>query len=791
LKTRLTFLVTLALLTGSAWAMPLDSKDFTFGYWLNGWRKHEGDASRDILCIETGHYGLTFDVSDLTQVTFGERNDALDYVAALEGGAERLAGLAPAELTIEVENEGSTYRAVSCQAGIDRGVARLKHARLWESGRFVQHFDLLGLVFKDAHGNRLDCNSRLVIVAWPDSFAITVTVEPLRAMLPWADATLRLRLKQANRSWSRETRMYGGGGRQRDDTLVLVCDVKEPASREGVSVKVTPADNRVVNAVFDPVMNSYVARIRDIRRRWRVGYTDIRHYDDIRVHVDNKGRDGVKIPLLIELKDVANVTGVCPILCDAAGVPTGIPVQLSKNWHYAKMGTYLRAFALLPAASGASDYMLRIIYGFYGTLPSASHAQLSLVGYGGHGRWEQLAIGCWGETMCFDMDLSCVDNTITDVRALMARNGLHGRTWNWTDAGWGGDWLHALDARGQKLYFSEMKTAYVAHGPCLSEVRYDGAYGSKREVDVSVVLRTLRTDDYARTFQTLRYRFNAGVPMGKGGLFKMGHRHYVMTPKVAYGHRDGLLAEASVDPGATVSTSVVEHVELPGNGPWWVAFPGSVPRHRKWGTASRALVIRGYRATFGGRTSTAPSISMPVALVRKNMPPSVSLSLVPPRGVTAFQPGDTVEMDLEWITPPRVADDYYGPNDAFRQHLAQNPRSWKTVYREVAGNDLKVQVAGGALLNRYPVIIRAESDTVTVDIEGGVGYVPIRFEGMKAPTGHVLSRKVGDQLTPLDQSVHGNDFWQTDYDPASKRYKVTYNLPLDGLQKSTWVLKRK
>jgi len=182
---------------------------------------------------------------------------------------------------------------------------------------------------------------------------------------------------------------------------------------------------------------------------------------------------------------------------------------------------------------------------------------------------------------------------------------------------------------------------------------------------------------------------------------------------------------------------------------------------------------------------------MPVALVRKNMPPSVSLSLVPPRGVTAFQPGDTVEMDLEWITPPRVADDYYGPNDAFRQHLAQNPRSWKTVYREVAGNDLKVQVAGGALLNRYPVIIRAESDTVTVDIEGGVGYVPIRFEGLKSSTGHVLSRKAGDQLTPLDQSVHGNDFWQTDYDPASKHYKVTYNLPLDGLQKSTWVLKRK
>lgn len=58
--------------------------------------------------------------------------------------------------------------------------------------------------------------------------------------------------------------------------------------------------------------------------------------------------------------------------------------------------------------------------------------QLSLIGYtgkGGNGRWDQLAIGCWGETICFDMDMRLVDITITDERMLMARNGLTGKKW--------------------------------------------------------------------------------------------------------------------------------------------------------------------------------------------------------------------------------------------------------------------------------------------------------------------------------------------------------------------------
>ena len=122
----------------------------------------------------------------------------------------------------------------------------------------------------------------------------------------------------------------------------------------------------------------------------------------------------------LDLRPPANITGLCPILCDEDGRPTGIPVQLSKNWHYKPMGPYLMAYTMLPPHRAAT-YVLRVVYGFYGTLPSASHAQLSLIGYNdkGNGRWDQLAIGCWGETICFDMDMSLVDVAITDIRMLM------------------------------------------------------------------------------------------------------------------------------------------------------------------------------------------------------------------------------------------------------------------------------------------------------------------------------------------------------------------------------------
>ena len=973
--------------------LPLSERDYAFGYWLNGMRKHADDSSADVLCLETGYFGFALNLADLTEARLGTFTQSLDYTEALEAGAERLEQLQPVELAIELESKGTVFRAVTCEAGNRQVANHLQKAWLWESGRMVQHYELLGLRFEDAQGRQLGVNGSLSMVGWPQSLSLTADLAPsliyqqgwhqgvvenglcviekpwkvphdarlesaemtvecwvkipesmksagtgyllaknghegshghysfkirhgkvsanmniapgaegrrtieqrggsfkenawnhlamsydgkamrfyingtlqgteaLVAMrrpgkgqlvlgqradgnggitkavfdqvrvwdrslsqqelqahaktpegLPnarglnynetfdsygadevlvpeWSDVTVRLRLGEA----LAEQKVAGvwplGKKQQFSLTAKLGADAAVP--QQALSIKVSAPKDAPYSVKFDPAYNCYVAEVYRKNREWKTGYTDIRNYDEFDVVVENTGEAAVNVPFLFYLRNPANITGLLPMLCDGDGVPTGIPVQLSKNWHYAKLGAYFRGTMQLPAQPGSTTYKLRIAYGFYGTLPSASHAQLSLVGYGGLGRWDQLAIGCWGETICFDMDMSCTDVAITDVRMLMARNGKAGGKWNWTDAGWGGDWMCGNDAKGQKLLFSEMKTAYLAHGPCLSEVRYDGNYGSQREVKMQTKVQTLRTDDFARTFQTFKYTFDQTVSVEKGWLYKMGRTGGYVTPKIAYGNREGLLQEHDVPNGLKVGTEFLPKTTLTGGAPWWVACPGAYHNNnRDWGTGYRALVIRSYKAVIGGKEYSNPTVSFPAHHSAGGGLSNLDCLLTAPEGVTAFNAGDSLEFEVEWITLPRSADDYYGPNETFRTHVAENPSSWKTTYREAIGNDLKVVVNGGTLLHNYPIIIQAEQSAVSVQIDGGVGYVPIRFEGLKRATGYVLYQIIDGVETALDQSVHGNDFWQTDYDAKSNSFKMTFNLPLDQGGSTEWLLRR-
>ncbi len=53
------------------------------------------------------------------------------------------------------------------------------------------------------------------------------------------------------------------------------------------------------------------------------------------------------------------------------------------------------------------------------------------------------------------------------------------------------------------------------------------------------------------------------------------------------------------------------------------------------------------------------------------------------------------------------------------------------------------------------------------DVILALADVSIRFEGFESGTGYALYQQAGDQLNPLNQSVHGNDFWQTDVEPET------------------------
>lgn len=973
-------------------ALPLSERDYSFGYWVNGHRKHKSDTSADILAIETGYFGLKLDMAQLDQAKFGVLNDTLDYSEALEANGKRMANLKKAELIIELEKEGKAFRAVTSRAAKERQTGeRFQATRLWESARYVQHYDIQGLEFKAADGEILQTDSKLNIIAWPDSLAITAEVAPaisfkngpevgvngkaqcvvdnphiiahetgleneqftveswvkvpstflqdargwvlcknrneitdgnygfiinsgqLRASMniggrskesrhslssdhqsiiadkwhhiamtydgktfsmyldgnlkaskvigkrrtngkgplsigkradnhgamnpiimdqlrvwnrplsrneliqhtrkpaelknstgltyqnnfdngppvkrpSWKNTKLSIRLKNAKNNWYTEQKFADLWTVQDTKKVTLNCHIVEnTAPTSDTKVSVAMKLNKLPAVTYNKEYNCYVALVNRPKRQRSPDRLQQRNYDDIDIAIDAKSVGS--IPFLLEMYQPASITGLVPILCDENGVPTGIPVQLSKNWHYKKMGSYVRAYAKLPTSKGRIKYKLRFVYGFYGEVPSASHSQLSLVGWGGNGRWDQLAIGSWGETYCMDVDMSCVDVSVTDIRMLMARDGEKGKSWNWTDAGWGGDWLGLNDTKGQKLLFNGIKTAYLSHGPCLTEAKYDGFYGADREVDFTTTVRTLRTDDYARTFTTMKLVFDKKVNTD-GWLFKMGRSRNYVTPEIAYGNAKGLLKQHSVPDGLKINSEFVKPTTLTGASPWWVSFPGAdINDERTWGTGYRALVIRSYKATIGGKVYHNPTISFP-AFRPTGAKSNLDFLMTAPEGVADFNPGDTVEYEVEWITLPKVAADYYGPNETFRKHVAQNPSSWKTTYREAIGNELKVTAHGGTVTNNYPIIIQSTKEEITVDIQGGVGFVPIRFDGLAHSKGYALYQVVGGKEVMLDQSVHGNDFWQTDYDVKTNRFKMTFNLPLDGLKKSRWILRK-
>jgi hypothetical protein len=112
---------------------------------------------------------------------------------------------------------------------------------------------------------------------------------------------------------------------------------------------------------------------------------------------------------------------------------------------------------------------------------------------------------------------------------------------------------------------------------------------------------------------------------------------------------------------------------LSGPAPWWVGFPGSKVHDKPSG--SRGFIVRSYRANFGGKFYDSPTLSLPFGEVAGEGRCHVDATLVAPTGIENYQAGDSVEMDIEIDVVPAEVDDYYGPNEAFRKHITENPGS--------------------------------------------------------------------------------------------------------------------
>jgi hypothetical protein len=469
------------------------------------------------------------------------------------------------------------------------------------------------------------------------------------------------------------------------------------------------------------------------------------------------------------------ITGISAVLRDRDGYPTGIPVQLSKNWHISDeaglySGTWFHGFSQIHLPPGAKlELELTIAYGHWGGLPAASHAQLSLIGWGTNQLWDQSALGSWGESICYEPDQIQGKSAITDVRPLMVRAMKDGGQWAWTRNVGGGDFFRTFDAGGNWIPPSRMRTAYHRQGPCLTEVTYAGKTGSG--ISRSTTVSISRSDDLVRGTYRLRLDVKEPTDISRFVIFQVGSDTYNTTAekKMALGNEEGLVSEWATTWGEDSYRTA--RMEATGRIPW-VSLHESVERpntNPAGARANRGIVIRSWDARLGGKKATPWVAERGVSKGNSSI-----IDLLPPPEVAKLEAGDYVDAIVEHLIVPQFGEDYYGPNRELRSALKEGENTWKMIFREATGNDRQVEIQTGKILGRYPAVtIQAEKGNADFTIRGGLGYVPVTISGLDSPG----NRELVSNDSALDQSIHGNDFWQTDFDPLTRLWSLTFNVP--------------
>jgi hypothetical protein len=454
------------------------------------------------------------------------------------------------------------------------------------------------------------------------------------------------------------------------------------------------------------------------------------------IEVTNPGSSELNIPLVFdEGAIVGSVTGTSMVLLDDShyGAPTGLPVQISKNWHITSNnrqiydGQWLRGSTMVTLAGNETKrFRLKVICGHWANVPAASHAQLCLIGWGGNWKWEESALGSWGENFCFDPTQQLGGTFITDVRPAFTTPKSGSGTHNWTENGGGGNMLIYYDSNNTLRFHKRIKTAYRWTGPNLTEVHYSGVTDDDK-IRFTYVNQLGRTYDYQRRFINFKYEFLQNVTSpNRLVYFQMAADRYTLAKYDYYdlGDDNGLISTNTPNPGGNAYNGSFNFDDR------WLSIDdltglGATAKSRR-GIIARDMTLNGssltpYMHTWG---NTWGSTTMLFDLSAD----SVSKS---------YSAGDVVEGGVEYIMPPISSGDYWGGDSEFQARLSSYQNEWDAVYDEVANNDdLSVTAYTGTLLESFPVKVKAKSTgSVFADFEissGGIGAVPIILIGVPA-----------------------------------------------------------
>ncbi|UOG90781.1 MAG: cellulase family glycosylhydrolase [Candidatus Thiothrix sulfatifontis] len=759
-----------------------DNRHYTYLYWENGYPTREtgrrpqswaNQYARDnaILVVQTGYYSLALDCNKI-KLTGYDALDGSDYVSALH---EDVTQFTPASLTLKAYQNGIEYTATSgiVQNGNESPV------RLIESGQFLQRYDDYGLVFTAADGTQLNVPGRLEISAWPEQLVFKLDFSNQEGSAVDIDRTVIQLTSPAGKHYSSDVNGISAtlGVRPHED---LEAAPLNPTAI--VNKAVDLQTNKSLTTQFDTATQALKVNlpIADVR------YPDhINRVDEFLLEVTNPTENPLDIPLVFEENVPRAITGTVMLLSDETdGKPIGIPVQVSKNWHIngdtgikaIHRGRWLRGSTYFTLAAGETRrFKLKVVFGYWAGVGAASHSQLSLIGWGGNWKWDESALGAWGESMTYDPTQHLGSAFMGDIRPAFTPSMANGGRHNWTENVGGGDFLVYFDANNQYRWGKRLKTAYVWTGPNMTQVMYSGVTDDNR-IRFDYTSRLVSTNDYQRRLHDYRYEFLQDVTSPKRLVFYQMAADWYTGPAFDtfyVGDETGLLEQLSSNPGGNTYKGSFNFANR------WLAIDdltaagstaaGSTPTPK----ANRGIIQR---------SSTLNGQDFPVFMHQYGRTWGSNRMFFDLAGESvsrSFRAGDVVEGEFEFILPPKQASNYWGSDDEFRNRLTAYTTPWQAVFDEYRyNNKMQVTVHSGTLLKNFPVEVAAVhngSSAIIADLtiqSGGLGHVPIVVKDATIGKSLKVERYLDGAWVALDIDAATSNSYYQGY--QNSRRKIDY-----------------
>lgn len=730
---------------------------------LRGFR--EGDA---LLGFRGGEWGMLFDPRSLKveRLTASATTDLAGELLDLPAMRQRWD---VGTLDLKVVSGGKTYQPSG--GPIKKNAPDYSPIHIVESGDWFQHIAVYDLELHDESGKRLDAKSWLEIRAWGDRCLFEWFVEP--AIEGTTGLSISLDSDSATQSAEAAGRRVQLGVAFKDGKMIPLPDESQGVKLSATSLnEYTQGDPQIRYSAITDAWEILIPR-QDWPGDGDLAYNKALLDRISRFSLDLENTAGTARDVRLRfIHDHHPLTGYVPMMLDAQGRQTGLPIQNSKNWHSKKGdkqpydGTWIHLTTRVRLEPGAKvSWQYTMPHAVWQGVPLSSAAQLSLIGWGFNGFWVQMALGSWGETLCIQPGRTMRRAFITDIRPFMTLGKSSGKPYDWTYNAGGGDIAKIVGTDGKLVMWQSAVTDFDMIGPNLSHVRV-----TERTQDDSMrmVIDTYlpRSTSIVRSYFKVRLDVLKDVTFREFALLQLGSDYYneLNAHSISWGSAAGRAGNTA--PPAGESGHVGESVHLEGRAPW-IALHGLPPDAESKSEAVRGAIVRDYRAVIGGKASNELWLAPSRAGKR------VAADLTLPARVDRLQKGDRIELLVEIVVVPPNAEAYYGPDAGLRERLATSPDSWEEVAHEATNQEIEIDgqqalfpatlQANGQLQSSFKVRSLARMGTICI-------------AGLPDPSMWQIGDIVGNAWRPLGQRFPEEADPQLTYDPHQGTWTAVLSL---------------